>query len=177
MTVYDLMAIMQDIQYGYWNHETDRPILFDAPEFDDEEYITRVYRILRPDELVKKRVGTCFDCSLYEITQMSRIEDVADARMLYWESVKNEEFQCHSTVAYQCKHNNLWYWFEYSWYQYRGINGPKQTFYELWSMIKDLAKFYGYKKLYKVNFNVDYRKILKLKDISVPKFMKISQGK
>ncbi|MDD4706157.1 MAG: hypothetical protein PHS24_02965 [Bacilli bacterium] len=117
----EIQDIMHDIQYGYLNLNNE-PIQEVDSKFDEE------YRLQTPKETLKYKVGVCWDQVELERV-LFKGYDFKTYFILY-----NSNFwgPTHTFLVYE-DHNN-YYWFENSWFNYRGIHKYKtlnELFYDI----------------------------------------------
>lgn len=168
MTPKEILKSLSGVEYGAWVDKEKRKATDE--EFDRDFFIYRNCSIAHPDELLKRKVGHCYDQSLYEWTKLK--ESGYNPILIYMEN----KTASHAAVIYEDK--GRWYWIEHSWNKYRGIHGPYKS--------KVIAASHVFKTFSKddniphptyFNPNVDAEKILKLKNISIHDFMSICGSK
>lgn len=108
--------------YGWYDHNNDKNITPDSKEFFILGYFEQNCHVLRSNELLKRKIGTCWDFSLYAYEELSKT--YSDVLFSYFEFMTNKkQLVTHTTVLFK-DDNNLWKWFESAWGKLYGINGP-----------------------------------------------------
>ncbi len=109
---HNLLNLMCDIKYGYVNKNEQKVIeISDLVFYDD-------YKLQSPEELIKSKIGVCWDqCELERYYFENKINKPFK---IYYVEAQNKNKMTHTLLVY--KYNNKYYWFENSWFQYRGIH-------------------------------------------------------
>ena len=104
-------------KYGFYDTTTNG--LMDEHNESDGNYLNTHARVLTPEEVLEKKIGTCWDQSLTLAYLLHRegIEFIYN----FMEKPSNET---HTFVI--AKFENNYYWLETAWYKHRGIHGPYQ---------------------------------------------------
>lgn len=65
-SILDLLVEMTkvNIEYGYYDKVNNKKILPNSEFYDNNEYINKYCRVLKPEEVWEYRIGTCWDTSL-----------------------------------------------------------------------------------------------------------------
>ena len=112
--IQNIMDIMEQIEYGFLDNNGNN--IFD--DLEVEYTFNKIYYLMSPEELLKKKVGVCWD-------------QVELERKLFEESnIKNETYfiyiddknklPSHTFLVYYV--DNKVYWFEHSWFDEKGIH-------------------------------------------------------
>jgi len=144
----EIQNIMQDIEYGYLNNK--KQIIIEIDDNFDEEY-----RLQTPEDTFKYQIGVCWDQVELE-RKLFKGYDFKTYFILF-----NNDFwgPTHTFLVY--KKNNYYYWFENSWFDYRGIH----KYNNLNELLFDIAsKHIKHHQLNNINFkNINIYKYLKPK--------------
>lgn len=111
----DIKKCLETIEYGF-KDDNGFNIYKDPKRWDDD--FEEFYYLLSPDELLKTRCGTC-----WEQVELERklFTDAGIASETYFIcTYAIDASPCHTFLVY--KDNDKYYWFENSWYNYRGIH-------------------------------------------------------
>ena len=169
MTPKEIMKSLDSVEYGAWFDKEKRPI--SEKEFDTYGFVYHNCSISHPDELLQRKVGHCYDQSLYEWKKLK--ESGYDPVMIYMEMNRGDSHAC---IIFQ--EDKKWYWMEHSWYKKRGIHGPFRSQKEVTiHILKNFCEGSNKTKPDYFHPNVDVPKILKLKKINMYSFMKICGSK
>ena len=104
-----LLDMMKDIKYGYLS--SDKKKYFDFSEF------ASLYRLQSPKEIIKSRLGVCFDQVELERYYLSRSYSNIKT---YFIINYHEDISTHTFLTYE--KNKKYYWFEHAWEKYIGIH-------------------------------------------------------
>lgn len=101
--------MMKDIKYGYLS--ADKKKYFNFSEF------ASLYRLQSPKEIIKSRIGVCFDQVELERYYLSRSYSNIKTYFIinYFEDINT-----HTFLTYE--KNGKYYWFEHAWDKYVGIH-------------------------------------------------------
>ena len=113
----DLSLYMKSINYGWIDKKGKRNGTGDD---DDEEYFYKEYSLQSPEDLIKSRLGVCWDQAELE-RKWFKLHKYQYA-VIYVEVVNDESAPTHTFLIYKDPNNNEICWFENSWGQYRGIH-------------------------------------------------------
>ena len=175
MNAYDLLEKMASVPlvYGMWD-KTDNKALTgaDLDKLDDTEYIDKNCIVLKPEDVWRKKVCTCWDASLLEYDELKRM-GYSNLSANYYEvsNRKNEVFANHSFIVYQEKKSKGFYWFEYTWYRQCGLHGPYMKEDEIYTEVSRLAIEEPGDTISYWSRNFDIASLLKLDEISVTNFL------
>ena len=100
-------------KYGFWDSSTDK--LMERADENNNEYLNKNARILTPQEVLKYKVGTCWDQSLALAYLLSQAG--IEFTYFFMEKPSNET---HTFVVAEV--DNKYYWLETAWSRHRGIH-------------------------------------------------------
>lgn len=109
------MDVLNEIEYGF-KDENDNNILNDAKKWDNEFY--KFYYLLSPEELLLKKCGVCWDQVELERKLFEEFKMKCTTYFIYIDD--NNNLPSHTFLTFN--YNNKVYWFEHSWYEYKGIH-------------------------------------------------------
>ena len=142
-----IMETMNTIEYGYLD-DNGKNIISDIQKWDNEFHI--FYKLLTPDELLKTKCGVCWDQVELERKFFRDINIKAKTYFIYIKD--GDMLPSHTFLTFE--YNNKHYWFEHSWYIYKGIheyeteqdllNSVKNNFLKEHNHIRDNSKLYLY---------------------------------
>jgi hypothetical protein len=107
----DILSLMNDIEYGYITKNNER-----KSEIIEEDFY-KYYKLQSPKELVKNKIGVCWDQVELERSYFKELD--YKFRTIY---VILESGNSHTFLVYE--EYGKWYWFEHSYRKHRGIHGP-----------------------------------------------------
>ena len=110
-TEVEVMNFMEDIQYG-WCDKNQKIFVDDFNNFGDD------YRLQSPKEVIKNKVGVCWDQVELE-RYYFRSNDI-NVKTYFLVHYDNDMCPTHTFLTYE--KNNKFYWFEHSWKMFRGIH-------------------------------------------------------
>ena len=110
-TEVEVMNFMEDIQYG-WCDKNKKIFVDDFNNFGDD------YRLQSPKEVIKNKVGVCWDQVELE-RYYFRSNDI-NVKTYFLVHYDNDMCPTHTFLTYE--KNNKFYWFEHSWKMFRGIH-------------------------------------------------------
>ena len=108
-TEFDVMKLMSDIEYGWVDQDNQKHI----SDYDSFPYH---YKLQIPKEVMKNKVGVCFDQVELERYYFKGY-DIKTYFIIYYD---DNNYPNHTFLTFQ--KNNKYYWFEHSWEIYRGIH-------------------------------------------------------
>jgi catalase len=115
----ELLEFMSDnLSYGFIKR-SDGKILKNRGDKEWQDSWLNEYFLQKPEELLKNKFGVCWD---YIELERSWFESLGyEVKTFYMAVIRDEgsKLPTHTFLAYY--DNNKWYWFEYSWYNERGI--------------------------------------------------------
>lgn len=100
-------------EYGFWDSSTNK--LMERTDENNNEYLNKNARILTPQEVLKYKVGTCWDQSLALAYLLSQAG--IEFKYFFMEKPSNET---HTIVV--AKVDNKYYWLETAWTRHKGIH-------------------------------------------------------
>lgn len=111
----DIMNVMSDIEYGFKDDDGFN-IINDNNKWDLN--FNDFYYLQTPEELLISKCGVCWDQVELE---RKLFKEHHISFKTYFIFIKDDEMlPSHTFLVY--KDNNKYYWFEHSWYKYRGIH-------------------------------------------------------
>lgn len=112
--VKQIMKTMEKIEYGFLDKEGRN--IFDDTNVD---YVfNKVYYLMSPEELLKKKVGVCWDQVELERKLFNEKNIHNETYFIYLDD--KQSLPSHTFLLYY--KNNKVYWFEHSWYDEMGIH-------------------------------------------------------
>ena len=112
----EIMDIMDNIQYGFMDENNENIIDKDIEKWNNE--FNSFYYLQTPDELLKSKCGVCWDQVELE---RKLFNDVNVPFKCYFIYISDEnKLPSHTFLTFIM--NNKYYWFEHSWYKYKGIH-------------------------------------------------------
>lgn len=181
----DLLSSLGYIEYGWWDFKNNKAILPESKEMKTPHYYEEHCHILRPKEVYKRKIASCWDILLIAYEELAKFERVSDIRGFYTEYDAGDDITfTHTDTTYKWRMGksgriNVWYWVEY-FHPYYGVNGPffserdmYDTIYQIESRhIKNNGDY-----LY-LNTGFDIGEIARLPgDIMYEDFIRIVRGK
>ena len=105
----DVYNILENIQYGY---------IYEGKDISDDQYqFGTYYRLQSPDKLLDSKYGVCWDQVELERYLFNQAKIPCDSYFIYL----NDHDGLPSHTFMVITDNNKYYWFEHSWYDYKGI--------------------------------------------------------
>ena len=113
---YEIMELMNDIEYGWLDkvgniHKTDY-------ETFSEKYILQ-----SPNEVIKSKVGVCWDQVELERYYFESYD--FNIKTYFLVHYDNDKCPTHTFLTFE--KNDKYYWFEHSWERFRGIHEYEST--------------------------------------------------
>lgn len=167
LTDKDILDSLKDVEYGAWDRKKKRRM--PDTDFDKEDYLYKNNSIAHPDELLNRKVGHCYDQSLYQNYHLKK--HGYTPKMIYMENPR----QSHATSIYK-DDKNKWHWMEHAWGKQKGIHGNFDNDKDAIDHVLKVWTQHNGKPTY-YNPDVNIEKILKLKNINQKKWMKITGSK
>lgn len=118
-----LLDWMKDIEYGWCDKNGKKYIGSDY--YGD--IFWKDYRLLLPEEVYKKKIGVCWDQTIFEKYVFDR-QFSYETKMIF---IQQYKISTHTFLVY--KTENEWLYFENSFNKYKGIHGP-------YKQISDIVK-------------------------------------
>lgn len=113
--VEEIMQCLETIEYGF-KDQNGFNIYKDIERWDRD--FEEFYYLLSPEELLERKCGTC-----WEQVELERklFSDLNITNTTYFICTYAEDASpCHTFLVYE--DNGKYYWFEHSWYDYKGIH-------------------------------------------------------
>ena len=106
----EILSLMDNIEYGYVDNKGNKYT-------DDYQNFSSLYVLSSPDEVIKSRVGVCFDqVELERYYFKNTCFDVKTYFIVHDVGIKDS----HTFLTYT--NNGKYYWFEHAFADYRGIH-------------------------------------------------------
>lgn len=106
-----IFNIMKDINYGWVDKDNNK-------YRDINELFTYKYILQSPNQLIRNKIGTCWD--QVELERYYFQKTHLNFRSYFLAYYTNDDCPTHTFIIYQ--ENNHFYWFEHSWEKYKGIH-------------------------------------------------------
>lgn len=130
--VNEIMDKMNLIDYGFLDSNGEN-IIEDEERWEKEFYL--FYHLQSPSELLETKVGVCWDQVELERDLFSKTPYNFCTYFIYIN--EDDMLPSHTFLVYE--DNSKYYWFEHSWYDYKGIH----EYNDLDSLLLDIVnKFY-----------------------------------
>lgn len=107
-----IMDIMNTISYGFLDEEGNNLLDTNPENWDEKIYL------LKPEELLEKKFGVCFD--QVELERKLFESEGINVQTFFICTYDNDNLPSHTFLTYH--DNNFFYWFEHSWFKYQGIH-------------------------------------------------------
>ena len=107
---FDVMNMMNSIEYGYVDNDGNKHI-------DDFEEFASKYMLQSPKEVVRSRVGVCWDQVELERYYFKNSYSIKTYFIVNYDGDK-----CPTHTFLMFEKDNKYYWFEHSWEKFRGIH-------------------------------------------------------
>ena len=105
----EIMNLMNEIEYGWVDKEGKSHIKLE--DFADN------YILQSPEELIKSKLGVCWDQVELERYYFDKINIKVNSYFIV--HYDDNKCPCHTFISFE--DNNKFYWFEHAWEKYRGI--------------------------------------------------------
>lgn len=127
--------------------------------------------VCKPDQLMKYKVGTCWDQSLYTYARLKKELGSSNVRAIgYVYTDEHNKLTTHTTVIVKDKKD--YYWYEHAWYEQQGVHGPYESVDKIIREIKSFLPKGSKILIWKDNLNTVYDRLLtQSKDISTRQFL------
>lgn len=151
-----------DVKYGQLDIYTKKPI---KDKVSDDAIL-----VCKPDQLMKYKVGTCWDQSLYTYARLKKDLGTANVRAIgYAYTDAHNKITTHTTII--AKDRKDYYWTEHAWDEQQGVHGPYKSVDIITCEIKSYLPKSSKIFIWKDNLNAVYDKLLaQNKDISAKQF-------
>lgn len=108
---FEIMNLMESVEYGWIDKNGSKH------NFVDEAYVDN-YVLQSPNEVMKNKVGVCFDqVELERYYFKGNDWNIETYFIVYYD---NDRCTTHTFLIY--KNNNKYYWFEHVWERFKGIH-------------------------------------------------------
>ncbi|MBR1718275.1 MAG: hypothetical protein IJ715_03285 [Bacilli bacterium] len=111
----NLMNKMNEIHYGFL---VDGINIYPDTDDDWNNDFSKLYHLLSPDELIKSKYGVCWD--QVELERYYLDKQNIKSNTYFIVEYDDKIYPTHTFLTVE--DNNKFYWFEHSWYPYRGIH-------------------------------------------------------
>ncbi len=112
----EIMKTMETIEYGFKDENNQNIINVNLEKWDNDFDV--FYYLQEPQELLKTKCGVCWDQVELE---RKLFNDNKINCLTYFIFIKdNDLLPSHTFLIFEL--NNSFYWFEHSWYKYKGIH-------------------------------------------------------
>lgn len=179
-TAYDLLTKMGSIplQYGMYDKTKGKVLTGnDLAKINGTAEVADRCIVMHPAEVWKNKAGTCWDCTLLEYDELKRMgyKDITGVYYEVFSPKTNKVRTSHSFIIYKEKNSSGYYWFEYSWFNHRGLHGPYSSKEDIYPVVEKatLSDCPGDTISY-WNKNLDIPIILEMDEISIMGFMAIA---
>ncbi len=112
--VNNIMNIMESIEYGF--KENNLNVLYSNSYRWNNEF-NNFYYLQTPDELLSSKCGVCWDQVELERYLFEKETIKCDSYFIYIKD--GDDLPSHTFLTFN--YNNKYYWFEHSWYKYKGV--------------------------------------------------------
>ena len=159
---------LDGIRYAIWDDKTQTPIYMDTDIVDEREnpeYMNRYCRVLTPEEVLKYKIGTCWDVTIC-ICYLAELNNLP-FQTYYFETTKQR-----THIVASLFYKNFWYMIEHSRGDLYGIHKFKnlEMCWDLQdSTLKDESIIYR-----NYNFSDKINNLFYDYNISIQKFLKIT---
>lgn len=107
----NIMKLMKEIKYGWLDKYNNIHYIID-------ENFSKEYKLQSPEEILKNKVGVCWDQVELERYYFEKINYKTTTYFLVY--YNDSKCPTHTFLVY--KKNDNFYWFEHSWEKYQGIH-------------------------------------------------------
>lgn len=114
-----IMSIMDTIEYGFKDNSGNNIINVDSKKWDEQ--FGEFYYLQTPSELLESKCGVCWD--QVELERQLFSEKNINLKTYFIYILDDNMLPSHTFLTFEF--NNKIYWFEHSWYKYRGIHEYK----------------------------------------------------
>ena len=157
---------LSDVKYGNIDDRT----MQESKEWDWDHTL-----VLKPDQLMEYKVGTCWDQSLYTYSKLIEVLGRENVRVpAWWLITPKGECESHTTIL--AKVDTMYFWDENAWEEWEGIH----YWFSTWTGAEKYMKSHipKHKKIdYKSDVSAAYDKLLAQKgNITVRQFVEAVFG-
>lgn len=118
MKIEEIMNIMNDIEYGFKDDKGNNIIETDIEKWDNE--FDKFYFLQTPEELLDSKCGVCWEQVELERKMFKDAGYDIKTYFIYSYNVENNQAPSHTFLVYE--KDTKYYWFEHSWFDYKGIH-------------------------------------------------------
>lgn len=149
---------LSQMTYGWYDHNNNKIVTPKNKEFTIPGYFEENCYVLTPKELLKHKVGTCWDFSLYAYEELSKTYQ--DVKFVYLEFKDNKkQLVTHTTVTYRDT-NDLYCWIESAWDKAYGINKYYSAFHVYNNIVEIIKDVYNIRAFNYAISSCDITKLL-----------------
>lgn len=157
-----LKFIENNIENGYIGKNNKHKYYLNDKNYDSD-WLNEYY-LQSPEELIGNKIGLCWDKVELERFWFENNNYKCKTIFICFDLTKKISFPTHAFLVY--KNNNKWFWFEESWYDYKGT-----TEYDtLKELIKDVIEKYYINTKKEFNIKNNLKKHLQYSIYNKPKF-------
>lgn len=177
---YDLLNKMAalPIQYGLWDKQNNRAMTGkELWEVNGTAEISDRCIVMHPDEVWKRKLGTCWDCTLLEWEELKKMGYRYIKGVYFEQQTQKGRFTrtTHSFIIYKENGSKLFNWFEYTWYNFCGLHGPYNTEEEIYTAVQRCALSEHNRDVISYwNKDLNIKKILEFPEISIMDFLSVA---
>lgn len=110
----ELINVMKEINYGVPNEKNENLL----EKIDEDEVFSNYYHLQSPEELLKSKLGVCWDQVELERSIAKKYKQ--QIKTFFICTYDKDNIPSHTFLTYE--ENNKFYWFENSWDEYRGLH-------------------------------------------------------
>jgi hypothetical protein len=111
MSPEEIFEMFSEIEYGW----VDKENVMHKNDFDT---FSNKYKLQTPEELTKSKIGVCWD--QVELERKYFEDNGVTVRTYFIVHYDNDKCPTHTFLIYEKE--NKYFWFEHSWFKYRGIH-------------------------------------------------------
>lgn len=159
MIIEDIWQQVKDIEYNFWDINTDT--IMSEEDQRNDEYFYKYYRLSNPHQMEERMVGTCWDQAMY-VAYLAK-ENYLDYSYIFigYEGGGTHTFTC-------VNYSGDWYHIESADGNYLGVHGP-------FGSIEEVIKYFTLsspeREVVDVLKDVDIERFWEDYDISIFKMM------
>ena len=109
----EIMKVMSQIEYG-WVDKNKNPHLELGEDFEEN------YQLQSPNELLKSKLGVCYDQVELERYYFSSHSEKVTTYCIIYEAPDHHKTRTHTFLTYEKEGKH--YWFEHAWEKFQGIH-------------------------------------------------------
>jgi len=111
MNEFEIMALMENIKYGWVDKENNKYI-------DEYETFSDKYILQSPEDIIKNQIGVCWD--QVELERYYFEKNNFNIKTYFLVHYDNDKCPTHTFLTFE--KNDKYYWFEHAWEKFRGIH-------------------------------------------------------